>query len=161
HDALASAMQAMDADKQSLRAAIAPDAPRAETAATLEEPTLLDVLERASGLHGKQRVVVEIISPDLDVDDHRPADEKLAGEFLFHFGGFFDVLFRQSDFALGYRNASAWLEGWLPGHVQDPSAVLARVGSEYDRLGWDAIRRGGASLRSLSLREDLQAAELV
>jgi hypothetical protein len=162
--ALRDASDAIDVDKQQLRAAItartsSPPAPEASTAP--EPPTILEVLEQAAGLHGKRRVVVEIISPDLDPNDHRPASDKLAGEFLFHFGGFFDEQLRQSDFALGYRNASTWLTGWLRGRVHNPDLVLESVTKEYERIGWDTIRRGDASLRTLSPGEDAQAAELV
>lgn len=48
--------------------------------------------------------MVEVISPDIDGGD-QPASDKLAGEFLFRFGGFLDLGFRRSDFDLGVRNA--------------------------------------------------------
>jgi hypothetical protein len=162
--ALTDAAAHIAADKAALRAAIVgADAATPASAPKPDDPapTLLAVLEAAAGLHGKRKVVVEIVSPDIDPADHRPAAEKLAGEFLFHFGGFFDERFRQNDFALGYRNASTWLEGWLTDRVTDPVAVLAEVKRRYDALGWDDVNAGDASVHSLSLKEDAQALALV
>ena len=76
---------------------------------------------------------------------------------MFHFGGFFDVRLRQSDFALGYRNARTWLGRWLGPRVRDAGAVLDAVDREYERLGWDTVRHGDASILSLPVKEDLQA----
>ena len=160
--ALADAVGDITADQDKLRAAIMGEPPPpAEPAPPGPAPSLLEAIELATGLHGKRRAVVEIISPDIDPADHRPAAEKLAGEFLFHFGGFLDEDLRKSDFALGYRNAMTWLRAWLPQRVADPAAVLGAVQAGYDRLGWAAISEGDASLRGLSLREDAQAAALI
>jgi hypothetical protein len=111
-----------------------------------------DLLQLATGLRGKSQVVVEIISPDIDPSDHRAADAKLAGEFLFHFGGFFDVAFRENDFALGYHNALTWLTSWLPGRVSDSAAVLQKVQDRYDAK-WEHLKDGAASVSKLTFRE--------
>jgi predicted acylesterase/phospholipase RssA len=119
---------------------------------------ILDTLiHAASGLEGRQPVRVEVISPSVDPSVREPPSAQLAGAFLFHFGGFFDIKFRQSDFALGYRNATYWmthcLGSYLPGI--DLSAALEEVNQRYTELGWDQIRWGGAQLGSLSLTEKL------
>jgi hypothetical protein len=121
---------------------------------------VLSLLQRASGLHGKRQVTVEIISPDIDGGD-TPAALKLSGEFLFHFGGFLDIRFRRSDFDLGARNAMTWLGSWLPGRVKDPDGVLAEVRARYEKRGWDEEPMGGASPSKLSLKERAQLAELI
>jgi predicted acylesterase/phospholipase RssA len=119
-------------------------------------------LEAATGLKGKGVVKVETVSPVVVAPDADPGSapdpaDLLAGEFLGHFGGFLDVRFRQSDFALGYRNMSRWL------HEDDKAtwfgpAALAAVQQAYDDLGWDAVRFGGASINDLSTRERLRLA---
>jgi predicted acylesterase/phospholipase RssA len=155
--AFADADGAVTADQALLDEARSPGGtPRSAPA---DAPTLLSVFQRAAGLEGKRPVLVEIISPA--IDDPRPAAEQLAGEFLYHFGGFFDIEFRKSDFALGYRNAMTWLWQWLPTRVSNPGHVVSAVGSAYDALGWDGIREGQASVSSLSLKEDLQAIGLL
>jgi hypothetical protein len=166
---LAEAAAAISADQNALRRASlgdgaavpAADGGAAGGAATAgEADTVLSVLQRATGLHGKQRVVVEIISPDIDGGDV-PASDKLAGEFLFHFGGFLDQRFRRSDFDLGARNAMTWLASWLPDRVSHPDAVLAAVRAGFDARGWSDIAMGDASIGKLTLREDAQLARLI
>jgi hypothetical protein len=125
-------------------------------AAPTEPDSLTDVIKAASGLSGKEQVRVEIISPDIDPTDVRPASEKLAGEFLFHFGGFFDVSIRRSDFELGYRNATTWLERWLGTRVGDPAAVMRAVNDGYESLPWGHVDRGDASFGSLSIKDKLE-----
>jgi hypothetical protein len=117
---------------------------------------LLDTLVRAAcGLEGRDQVRVEVVSPAVDPAVTEPSSEQLAGAFFFHFGGFFDVKFRQSDFALGYRNMGYWmthdLGGYLPG--VDLSAALGEVDERYTELGWDGVRWGGSQLSSLTFAE--------
>ncbi len=126
-----------------------------------QAPTLASVLAEAAGLQGKKQVRVEIISPLDDPKVHLTADQQLSGEFLFHFGGFFDQEFRESDFALGYRNAMTWLDWWLEGRVDDPDGIRATVKAAYEGLGFKAVREGGASVRTLPLREKLEGLGLV
>ena len=86
----------------------------------------------------------------------------LAGAFLFHFGGFIDIEFRKSDFALGYRNMTYWLENCLAAYLPgvDLGPALSAVSRAYDELGWDGIRLGGATLNSLRLGEKLRLLRL-
>ncbi len=122
---------------------------------------LEDLLLQAAGLEGKMEVVVEVISPDVDPSVHLTADQQLSGEFLFHFGGFFDQKYRQSDFALGYRNARYWLGWWLDGRVRDPAAVLAAVDDGYRGLPWPVASYGDASVAALSNKEKVQGFDLL
>jgi hypothetical protein len=127
-----------------------------ETAAQSDwEQVFGTLLHAASGLEGKEDIKVEVVSPLVDPGVTQTPAEQLAGAFFFHFGGFFDVRFRQSDFALGYRNMAYWLThclgGYLPG--ADLSSALAAVNDRYSQLGWDRVRHGGAHLGSLSLRQ--------
>jgi predicted acylesterase/phospholipase RssA len=117
---------------------------------------LLDTLVRAaSGLEDRDEIKIEVISPTIDPSVTEPPSEQLAGAFFFHFGGFFDVKFRQSDFALGYRNMNYWLahdlQGYLPG--VDLASALRQVNDAYVTLGWDQVRFGGAQLKDLSFGE--------
>ena len=109
------------------------------------------LVEAASGLEGRDAALVEIVSPALGAAPGESPSTLLAGAFMFHFGGFIDVEFRQSDFALGYRNMAYWLEhslgAYLPGVNLAPA--LKSVRQAYVELGWDHIRRGGATLKSL------------
>jgi hypothetical protein len=136
------------------------DAPAHEPADVLG---LLDTLVRAaSGFEGRKAATVEVVSPVIDPSVTAPPAEQLAGAFFFHFGGFFDEKFRQSDFALGYRNMHYWLGhelgGYLPG--VDLGPALQKVQAAYDALGWDKVRHGGAHVKDLSLEEKAELAEL-
>jgi hypothetical protein len=126
--------------------------PRDRTVTQNQQPgseDLVGLLKKAAGFGGKEKVHVELIAPDPKLGD---PSRQLAGEFLFHFGGFFDVRFRQSDFALGFENAEQWLGRFLPSRVSNPERVLAAVHSAYEELGWKPDR-GGAGLRDLTRRE--------
>jgi predicted acylesterase/phospholipase RssA len=119
---------------------------------------LLDTLVRAaSGLEGREQIKVEVVSPAVDPSVSESSAEQLAGAFFFHFGGFFDVKFRQSDFALGYRNMSYWMTQYLGSYLPgvDLSAALLEVDARYTRLGWDQVRWGGSQLSALSFGEKL------
>jgi Patatin-like phospholipase len=109
------------------------------------------LLRLATGLAGKRTVHVDVVSPLIDAAAGPSAEDQLAGEFLFHFGGFLDRRFRQSDFALGYRNLRTWLGPGLRRAGIDPDGALAAVDGAYDKLGWGDIRYGDASLGRLSL----------
>jgi predicted acylesterase/phospholipase RssA len=118
--------------------------------------TLLDALVgEASGLEGKDPIRVEVVSPSVDPTVTKSPSEQLAGAFFFHFGGFFDERFRQSDFALGFRNMSYWLTNHLPGYLEgvDLSTALAAVHDAYSRLGWGQVDFGGVGLKALSRKE--------
>ncbi|MGD0594761.1 MAG: patatin-like phospholipase family protein [Acidimicrobiales bacterium] len=142
-------------------------APRADVSATgADQPSavaasLQDLLLEAAGLNGKREVIVEVISPENDPSVHLGADEQLSGEFLFHFGGFFDQKYRESDFALGYRNAQYWLSWWLEGRVSNPGGVLEAVQAGYDSLPWRDAKEGDASVKTLSIKEKLEGIDLL
>jgi hypothetical protein len=159
---LAETGSAIAADQAALRqAALGAPGPVAEASVEAAgAESVLSLLQRASGLHGKRQVTVEIISPDIDGGD-TPAALKLSGEFLFHFGGFLDIKFRRSDFDLGARNAMTWLESWLPGRVTNADGVLAEVRARYANRGWDEAPMGSASTSKLSLKEQAQLAQLI
>jgi predicted acylesterase/phospholipase RssA len=127
-----------------------------QPAASLEQ-----LLLQAAGLDGKMEVVVEVISPDVDPSVHLTADQQLSGEFLFHFGGFFDQKYRESDFALGYRNARYWLGWWLEGRVRDPAVVLGAVDDGYRSLPWPVGSFGDASVATLSAKEKVEGFDLL
>lgn len=116
------------------------------------------LLLEAAGLRGKQPIKVEVISP---VDDSNvPVTRQLSGEFLFHFGGFFDARLRQNDFALGYADAEDWLRRWLPGRVEDPQRLLDHV-SQAARFPAYELPAKEASLSELSASEKLEALGLL
>ncbi len=123
--------------------------------------TIEDLLLQAAGLEDKSEVVVHVISPEVDPHIDLSPERQLSGEFLFHFGGFFDEKFRESDFSLGYRNTQYWLERWLAGRFGRAGAMLAAVKDGFEGLPWSqAIDQGSASVSSLSLSEKLRAVKL-
>jgi Patatin-like phospholipase len=125
-------------------------------AAFPDPATQARVLE-ACGLTDKQRLDVEVVSPLLGPDQSVPPAQQLAGSFLFHFGGFFDVTYRQSDFVLGYRNMAQWLRTRLPAYVPgvDPTPAFQAVDARLDAVPWKDVHKAGASLGSLSLGNKL------
>jgi hypothetical protein len=131
--------------------------PRASSDQASLSELFCQVIERATGLSGKQPIRVEIVSPALDTSGE-PADELLAGERLGHFFGFLDVRFRQSDFALGYRNMTTWIDKTLRtfGLDAEVSDALKAVNARYEELGWDGVRYGGATWNTLSIHERFQ-----
>lgn len=124
--------------------------------------TVRALVAAATGLEGKKPASVDVVSPGIDPAVTEPASAQLAGAFLFHFGGFVDIRFRRSDFALGYRNMQYWLEHDLARRLEglDLSGALTAVADGYRELGWDGIRFGGAQLGSLSVREKFQLGEV-
>ena len=135
-------------------------APRSEMLEPVAS-SLEGLLLQAAGLDGKREVVVEVISPEVDPSVHLTADQQLSGEFLFHFGGFFDQTFRESDFALGYRNARYWLGWWLEGRVRDPAPVLDAVDAGYASLPSPVESYGDASVTTLSTIEKVHGIDLL
>ena len=131
--------------------------PRPDTGGMDYAATMGALVEAASGLEGRDPVKVEIVSPALGAGPGQSPSSLLAGAFLFHFGGFIDIEFRKSDFALGYRNMTYWLENCLAAHLPgvDLEPALSAVGRAYDELGWDGIRHGGATLNSLRFSQKL------
>jgi hypothetical protein len=157
----------VDAQIQALAESIAKQ--RAEISAkagttgvpTRPATTIEDLLRQATGLEDKREVPVHVISPEIDPRVTLSPEQQLSGEFLFHFGGFFDVKFRESDFTLGYRNAQFWLHSWLPERIPGSAAVMEVVDQGFEDLPWDQIDEGTASAASLSFSEKFQAVKLL
>ena len=125
--------------------------------------TAIDILlAKVSGLEGKQPALVEVISPSLAASSGLSVDELLAGEFLFHFGGFIDVKFRQSDFRLGWGNVRSWMKECLPGYIDRKHMDLAlrAVDAAYEALDWKVPYEGGASWGTLSWSEKAELVRL-
>ena len=132
-----------------------------------EEEDVRALLHRAiceiGGLVGKDRIAIDVISPFLLVDEEHPdVASLLAGEFMGDFGGFLSRDLRESDFALGYECALAWVREGLPGcGVEDEVAkrVAAFVESRR-RHDPDQIRSGTTELGDLSLADRFQLVRL-
>ena len=109
-----------------------PKAPQSQTAIALRR-----ALGLATGLAGKTRVEVEMVSPLLlpeVASGKRRAHEVLAGDFLGHFGGFLEERYRSNDFAAGYQSMLAWLGA-------DGRALAAHgVAPELAAAGFEAAR---------------------
>ena len=79
-----------------------------------------------------------------------PIAQMLAGEFLFHFGGFLSRDLRLSDFDLGYRSTVEWLragglrENGLPGELEEQARAHAedayRPGQQWQAYGRTAFQ---------------------
>jgi hypothetical protein len=97
---------------------------------------LRSVLNLVAGVSGKQAVELDVISP-LVLPEAREVgvDNMLAGEILFHFGGFVDENMRKSDFHLGYASALQWMSdgGWQNHGVNadDAHTVLASAQAAF------------------------------
>jgi len=118
---------------------------------------LRDAVARIAAVAGKERIALEVVSP-LALPDAgtTPVSHMLAGEFLFHFGGFLDERLRQSDFDLGYRSTLEWLKaGGLREHGLPPeldTAALARAEEAYQpREDWR--KYGQVALMDLPVAE--------
>jgi hypothetical protein len=132
-----------------------------------DKPTaelLRDAVAQIAGIAGKERIALEVVSPLLLRDaDTMPVAQMLAGEFLFHFGGFLSRELRVSDFDLGYRSMLEWLragglgESGLP-HDQEERA-LARA--EEAHRPTDQWRTSGrTAFQDLPARERLALASV-
>jgi hypothetical protein len=96
------ALRAHEADPGAAPPQPVPDKPVAEL--------LRDAVARIAGVAGKERIALEVVSPLVLPEAATTAvSHMLAGEFLFHFGGFLAESLRQSDFDLGYRSTIEWL----------------------------------------------------
>ena len=125
-----------------------------------------ELLHRAlceiGGLTGKERVLIDVISPlvlaDGDGDD---VGSLLAGEFMGDFGGFLSRDLRASDFALGYQSATEWLRQGLPACGVDDALVESTVEFVESRRRYDPDEIGGdEKLSDLSLRDRLELVRL-
>jgi len=120
--------------------------------------TVRELLLQAAGLEGKRQIPVEVISPEIDDTDQLTAKQQLSGEFLFHFGGFFDATYRGSDFALGYKDAEGWLTRWLKGQDCEEKVLQALTAG---RASVPPLLEGNASARRLSLVNKIRGVDLL
>jgi predicted acylesterase/phospholipase RssA len=139
-------------DRKDANAIVAPSL-EIEGAPDVDE-LLRELLNLVTGLSGKDRVRLDVVSPlILPGAPWLPVEQLLAGEFLAHFGGFLNERLRLNDFALGYRSVREWLRGLEDLKVAPRLAEHARaaVDGRYDS-SWDT-HAGSATLRSLPLSD--------
>jgi len=123
---------------------------------------LRDAVARIAGVTGKERIALEVVSPlSLPEAATTAVSHMLAGEFLFHFGGFLAEGLRQSDFDLGYRSTVEWLRAGglrdhgLPEDV-DEQALGRAEGAYRPRQDWRAY--GPMAFDDLPIAERLALA---
>ena len=126
--------------------------PLADSDQTDLSSLVADLVRRSTGLHGKRQARVEMVSPLLD-GDAPPIADRLAGDFLFHFGGFVDEDFRRHDFLIGWSNMRTWLGQRAARHGLE--AAIIEVDRRHDELGWP-LTNENPSLRSLPLGDKWQ-----
>ena len=154
---LGGAASTMDDDHRRLEAhhegkTVAPGTADAAPAEPLQgdlATAVSDLLARASGLSGKRPARVEMVSPLLD-GDATPVSDRLAGDFLFHFGGFVDEEFRRHDFLVGWSNMRTWLATRADRHGFSPA--LDEVDRRHAALGW-TLEECNPTLSSLDLHD--------
>ena len=117
-------------------------------------------LLKTTGLEGKRKLSLDVISPLILADDDDPKS-LLAGEFMGDFGGFLSEDLRASDFSLGYRAGSAWLERclpeWeLPDEAVDGALSAVREAAPPEKAG----KHGGAEPGDLSIGDRMQIVRL-
>jgi predicted acylesterase/phospholipase RssA len=161
---LAAFLQELNSESTARRGRSAPESDESSTGNILRT-----ALDAAAGLAGKRPVGIEVLSPLLLPEAKKlPVEQILAGEFLWHFGGFVDVKLRQHDFDLGYRTVTSWLEGSRPlrdhglDHTADARALFAAKAaykpSEPSATSDDASEApslGSTTLGSLELGQKL------
>lgn len=151
------ALRAHEADPGAAPAQPVPDKPVAEL--------LRDAVARIAGIAGKERIALEVVSPLVLPEARTTAvSHMLAGEFLFHFGGFLAERLRQSDFDLGYRSTLEWLKaGGLRDHGLDPTLddeAFTRATHAYQpRKDWRTY--GGVALSDLPWPERVALAPVL
>ena len=99
------------ADRIGLPAAADPASPAGGAAAPELDPAkaLEAILDEITATGGRP-VAFAVVSPADIAEEHNvTVEDLLAGEFLFHFGGFLDERLRAHDFAVGYDAALRWL----------------------------------------------------
>lgn len=162
-DGLRRITEVIDAEHDEVRAGHPRRTGPAADASAIE--LLRDVIERISGLTGKDPVAVDVISPLLLAhrDGVDSVGELLAGELLGDFGGFLQVDLRRSDFALGYESVLAWAPDGLAACDLPPAAVDAAVAAarESKPEGWEKVRRGQTRGRDLPWRARLRLARFL
>lgn len=163
-DSLRASLNSLRAEQQALKDRIGRTTPTgpAGTGQVDDVGKVINALVRAStGLESKDPVTVEVVSPMLDPTVGKSPAEQLAGVFLFHFGGFLDIRFRQSDFVLGLRNIRYWVEHCLPTYLPgtDLAPVLAKIDARVASLPFKDVNHGGASFKDLTGREKVRVGE--
>jgi predicted acylesterase/phospholipase RssA len=160
-DALVRATGVIEGQRRALRAH-EEDPAAAAPQPVADKPTtelLRDVVAQIAGVAGKERIALEVVSPLLLPEaKSTPVAQLLAGEFLFHFGGFLSHELRRSDFDLGYRSTLEWLragglrENGLPPELE--GQALARAEAAY-RLGQQGRAFGRTAFQDLPARDRL------
>ncbi|HKA92389.1 MAG TPA: patatin-like phospholipase family protein [Acidimicrobiia bacterium] len=160
-DALVRATGVIEGQRQALRAH-EEDPAAAAPQPVADKPTtelLREVMAEIAGIAGKERLALEVVSPLLLPEAMTtPVAQMLAGEFLFHFGGFLSHELRMSDFDLGYRSTLEWLragglsESGLPPELEE--SALARAEEAY-RPGDQWRASGRTTFQDLPARERL------
>jgi len=130
----------------------------------LAEMSTRDLLRRAlldtAGLAGKQALTLDVISPLIVADDDDPKS-LLAGEFMGDFGGFLSEELRSSDFTLGYKAATKWLEqGLRECELPDAAVDETLAGVSEAAPPGEAGKRGEAEAGDLTLRDRAQIVRL-
>jgi predicted acylesterase/phospholipase RssA len=134
--ALRETVEKVDADQSALPGHQKPagaEEPAAAVAPTSAGEWLAAALQRVTGTTEKKAVDVDVISPLIIPGAMETGvDNMLAGDVLFHFGGFLDENMRKSDFHLGYSCTLQWLhDGGLQRHgVDDADAQTALAAAE-------------------------------
>ncbi len=109
------------------------------------------LVDAGSEQAGRRHVPVEVISPAVDPSVAVPAWQQLVGAYC----GFFDFTFRHSDFCLGYRNMSYWLEHRLNSYLPiDLSAALDKVERGYEDIRGNDGHSAQGSVRPCSDGDD-------
>jgi hypothetical protein len=160
-DAVVRASGVIEGQRRALRAH-EEDPAAAAPQPVADKPTtelLRDVVAQIAGIGGKERIALEVISPLLLPEANTmPVAQMLAGEFLFHFGGFLSHGLRRCDFDLGYRSTLEWLrdgglrENGLPAELEEQA--LARAEAAH-RPGEQWRSLGRTTFQDLSARERL------
>ena len=163
-DVLARFVEEVEAEREGMRA----DEPHRERdrdgAQSLDAAGLLHrALCEIGGLVGKERIAIDVISPELlQGEASEDVGSLLAGEFMGDFGGFLSRDLRASDFALGYESALAWLREGLCdcGLAEDVHERTIAFVESRRRYRLEEVRDGRATLSDLSLGDRLQLVRL-
>ena len=160
-EALVRAAGVIEGQRRALRAHEKDPAAAAPQPVADKPPTelLRDIVAQIAGIAGRERIALEVVSPlVLPEAEAIPIAQMLAGEFLFHFGGFLSRDLRLSDFDLGYRSTLEWLragglrENGLPGELEQQA--LAHAEETY-RAGRQWRAYGHTAFQDLPARERL------
>jgi hypothetical protein len=120
------------------------------------------LVDPVRGPANRRQVPVEVVSPAVDPRVALSPSQQLVGPFLSHFEAELDFTLHQSDFSLGYRNMSYWLEHRLSGYVPhfDLSTALELVARGYDGIGWIHGRQTDAQIAAPLSSDDVDLGTL-